>query len=96
MTEQPRSADDESLVIVEHSLDADLIEALRARLEVEGIPAFAADSGINQLNPLYSIAVGGVRLMVPREKADEARRLIALIKSGRLAARDDDVNGEQP
>lgn len=93
MSEHPSSADDESLVTVEQSLDAGVIEALRARLQAEGIPAFAVDSGINQLNPLYSIAVGGVRLMVPREAAAEARRLIALIKSGQLAARDDDVKG---
>jgi len=90
MSDHPIPADDESLVTVEQSLDPLQVETLRAWLEAEGIPAFAVDRGVNQV---ASIAGGGVRLMVPREVADEARRLIALIKSGQLAARDDDVKG---
>ena len=79
-----------AFVTVARSLDPIQIEMLRARLEAEGIEAFAADAGINQLNALFSIAVGGVRLMVPRESADEARRIIGLVRSGRFALRDDD------
>jgi Putative prokaryotic signal transducing protein len=81
---------DVSFVTVARSLEPLQIEMLRARLQAEGIMAFAIDAGINQANALVSIAVGGVRLMVPRESADEARRIIGLIRSGRFALRDGD------
>jgi len=82
--------DEVSFATVARSLEPLQIEMLRARLQVEGIDAFAVDAGMNQVNPLYGIAVGGVRLMVPRESAEEARRIIGLIKSGRFALRDDE------
>jgi ribosomal protein S18 acetylase RimI-like enzyme len=81
---------DGSLVTVARSLEPLQIEILRARLQAEGIPAFSADAGINQTNALYSIALGGVRLMVPRESAQDAQDIIALVNSGQLAARDDE------
>ncbi|HEX4585517.1 MAG TPA: DUF2007 domain-containing protein [Burkholderiaceae bacterium] len=94
------SADDDTsaqgavtLVTVARSLEPLQIEMLRARLEAEGIPAFAVDAGINRINPFYSIAVGGVRLMVPRESADDARRIVDLVRSGGLALREDDDLG---
>jgi hypothetical protein len=79
-----------SFATVARSLEPLQIEMLRARLQAEGIAAFAVDAGMNQINPLYSIAVGGIRLMVPRESAEEARRIIGLVKSGRFALRDDE------
>jgi hypothetical protein len=81
---------DVSFSIVARSLEPLQIEMLRARLQAEGIPAFAVDAGINQANNLVSIAVGGVRLMVPRESAEDARRIIALVRSGKFALRDDE------
>lgn len=90
--EDPGEESDVSFVTIARSLEPLQIEMLRARLRAEGIPAFAIDAGINQANALYSIAVGGVRLMVPRESADEARRIISLIRSGRFALRE----GEDP
>jgi hypothetical protein len=81
---------DVSFAIVARSLEPLQIEMLRARLQAEGIEAFAVDAGINQVNPLYGIAVGGVRLMVPRESAGEARRIIELVRSGQFALRDDE------
>jgi hypothetical protein len=83
---------DVSFVTIARSLEPLQIEMLRARLQAEGIAAFAIDAGINQANALYSIAVGGVRLMVPRESADEARRIVGLIRSGLFALRE----GEDP
>ena len=88
--EDPGPQHDVSFVTVARSLEPYQIEMLRARLQAEGIDAFTVDAGINQVNALISIAVGGVRLMVPRESADEARRIIALLRSGGLALRDDD------
>jgi hypothetical protein len=88
--EDSGSEGDVSFATVARSLEPLQIEMLRARLEAEGIESFAIDAGINQVNPLFGIAVGGVRLLVPRESADEARRIIKLVKSGGFALRDDE------
>jgi Putative prokaryotic signal transducing protein len=82
---------DVSFATVARSLEPLQIEMLRARLRAEGIEAFTVDSGINQANALIAIAVGGVRLMVPRESAEEARRIIQLIRAGSFALRDDEA-----
>jgi hypothetical protein len=82
---------DVAFATVARSLEPLQIEMLRARLRAEGIDAFTVDSGINQANALIAIAVGGVRLMVPRESADEARRIIQLIRAGSFALRDDEA-----
>ena len=82
---------DVEFATVARSLEPLQIEMLRARLRAEGIEAFTVDSGINQANALIAIAVGGVRLMVPRESADEARRIIQLIRAGSFALRDDEA-----
>jgi hypothetical protein len=82
-----------SFVMVARSLEPWHLEILRARLQAEGIEAFVADGGINKANPFYSIAVGGVRLMVPRASAELARRIVDLVRSGQFALRDDDELG---
>ena len=75
-------------VTVARSLVASQIEVLRARLEGDGIPSFVADEGMNRMISLYSVALGGIRLMVPEKYADEARQIIGLVKSGQFALRD--------
>jgi hypothetical protein len=94
----PEAADEEAgpqhdvaFATVARSLEPLQMEMLRSRLRAEGIEAFTVDAGINQANALIGIAVGGVRLMVPRESADEARRIIQLVNSGKLALRDDEA-----
>jgi hypothetical protein len=82
----------ESFVTVARSLEPMQIEMLRARLEAEGIQTLVLDAGVVGANLLYSIAVGGVRLLVPRESAQAARLLIDLVQSGQLALRE----GEEP
>jgi Putative prokaryotic signal transducing protein len=89
--EEPEPQGDVEFATVARSLEPLQIEMLRARLRAEGIDAFTVDAGINQANALIAIAVGGVRLMVRRESADEARRIIQLVRSGRLALRDDET-----
>lgn len=46
-------------------------------LESEGIECFIHDEHIVTMNPLYANAVGGVKLKVLSEDADEALRLLA-------------------
>ena len=83
--EEASSESGVTLETVARSFDSLEVEMLRGRLQAEGITAFAVDQGINQINALYSIAVGGIRLMVESEKAPQARQIIELVRSGALA-----------
>jgi len=58
------------------------LEILRARLASEGIPAFIADGNTTQMNALWTLALGGTRLMVPDAHARAAREILALLQSG--------------
>jgi hypothetical protein len=49
---------------------------VKGMLENEGIPAYLKDEFINQINPFYSAAVGGIKLQVSEEDKEEAKKLI--------------------
>ncbi|MDR2875814.1 MAG: DUF2007 domain-containing protein [Methylobacillus sp.] len=49
----------------------------QASLEAEGIPAFIADEHTINMQWLFSNALGGVRVRVPREFAEKAREILA-------------------
>jgi len=91
--EEQSSESGTSLQTVARSFDPLEVEMLRARLQDQDITAFAVDQGINQINALYSIAVGGIRLMVVSEKAQQARQIIDLVRSGALALGEGDDLG---
>jgi hypothetical protein len=55
---------------------------LKGRLEAEGIPCFLGDEHIIAAQPLYSVAVGGVKLRVTEGDEEEARAMIARIQGG--------------
>jgi hypothetical protein len=38
---------------------------LKSRLEVDGVPAIVTDANIVQTNAFLTLAVGGVRVLVP-------------------------------
>lgn len=48
----------------------------RAKLESEGIPAFVADEHTINMQWLYSQALGGVKVQVPEDFAEQARELL--------------------
>lgn len=58
---------------------------LKSRLEVEGVPAIIADANIVQTNPLLTMAVGGVRVLVPESHLDRARNIARAIERGDYA-----------
>ena len=82
-------------VTVASSFNSITMHILRARLEAEGIPAILADANMAQSYSLVSVAVGGVRLQVPVEYAEEAMQIIADVNSGALAVTDEDDVGRQ-
>jgi Putative prokaryotic signal transducing protein len=84
------SADEGTLVSGDLMLIARVftpIEAhmLQSRLEAEGVPAVVADAHIVQANPFLTMAVGGVRVLVPESHAEQAREIMRAIERGDYA-----------
>ena len=51
-------------------------EILASRLEAEGIPAFLADAEMMSVNPLWSPALGGVKVQVREDDAERALEIM--------------------
>ncbi len=60
-------------------------------LKAAGVPAFIADANHVQMNALLSIALGGVRVMVPVTRMTEAEEVIAAFNRGDFALPDDGI-----
>lgn len=60
-----------------------------ACLEAAGVPALVADAHLVQMNSLWAIALGGVRVLVPATRVAEARDVIAAFNRGEFALSDD-------
>jgi len=90
---EPETGIEETVIFVTvaRSLIPSELHILRARLEADGIRSFVADDNTTQANSLWSVAVGGARLLVAQELAEEARQIIDLMKSGKFALRESDT-----
>jgi len=66
------------------------IYILQGRLSSDGIPAFVVDGHMSQVQSLWSIATGGVRLQVPSAFVERARQMLAELDAGHLALGDDE------
>ena len=57
---------------------ASVMDAQKARLRLEqaGIPVDLWDVNLNAMNPWLTFALGGVRVVVPRDREEEARRVL--------------------
>lgn len=71
-------------------------QLLRARLQAEGIAPYVADEHTVQTDQLLAPAMGGFRVRVPRERADEARGLLAAFQAGGLALEDEEPPAPAP
>ena len=78
-------------VVVDNFIDVIHADIVRGRLEAEGIPAILGNRHLVTAEWMYSQAVGGVQIMVPRVQVDEAREIIALIDSGSFANIDEEL-----
>lgn len=87
----PEAEEAVTFVTVARSLIPSELHVLRARLEGDGIPSFVVDDNIMRMNSLWSVAVGGARLLVPQPLVAEAREIIGLLRAGRFAIGDDEV-----
>ena len=61
---------------------------LKSRLEVDGVPAIVADANIVQTNAFLTLAVGGVRVLVPEAYLDRAQEIVRAIERGDYALDD--------
>jgi len=80
--EQPPQGDPVTVTRVFNALEA---EMLRGCLEAEGIPATLGDVQTVQTDTLLTVALGGVRVMVPAPFADAARQTVEAFERGALA-----------
>lgn len=53
---------------------------LKSKLESEDIPCFLLDENTVTLNPLYNVAVGGIRLQVMEEHMKQAQAILQSIE----------------
>ena len=80
--EEPPHGDLVTVTRVFNSLEA---EMLRGCLGAEGIPATLGDAQTIQTDTLLTVALGGIRVMVPATFADAARRTVEAFERGELA-----------
>ncbi|MBE8720782.1 putative signal transducing protein [Sphingobacterium pedocola] len=64
---------------------------LKTKLESEGIPAYLFDEHINALNPLYSIATGGIKLKINESDIDNAIQIIREIENTKYSNDDNEI-----
>ena len=80
--EEPPHGDFVTVTRVFNSLEA---EMLRGCLQAEGIPATLGDAQTIQTDTLLTVALGGIRVMVPASFADAARQTVDAFERGALA-----------
>jgi hypothetical protein len=80
--EQPPEVDLVTVTRVFNTLEA---EMLRGCLQAQGIPATLGDVQTVQTDTLLTVAMGGVRIMVPAPFVDAARQTIDAFERGALA-----------
>ena len=80
--EEPPHGDFVTVTRVFNSLEA---EMLRGCLEAESIPAMLGDAQTIQTDTLLTVALGGIRVMVPATFADAARQTVEAFERGELA-----------
>ncbi len=73
------------LVTVTRVFNALEAEMLRGCLQAEGIPATLGDVQTVQTDTLLTVAMGGIRVMVPAPFADAARLVVEAFERGALA-----------
>ena len=82
------TSDSGDLVLIARLFTALDAHLLQSRLEVEGVPAVVVDDNIVQTNPFLTMAVGGVRVLVPESQAERAREIARAIERGDYALDD--------
>lgn len=72
-----------------------LADPILAVLRANGIPARTRGEAFGRIYGLTLDGLGEVGIIVPADRAEEARRLLAAGEEGSLAAADSDVDGDR-
>lgn len=93
MQSRPENPDSIDFVEVANLADTISAESVRACLEMEGIDAVVFDGGISAMNGWLTNAFGGVKVKVPAEHAERARKILAStdLEVGDEVVADDEV-----
>ena len=86
-----RNADDGDFEIFAQVLDPTEAHLRCACLVAGGIPAMLADANLVQTNELLALAVGGVRILVPKAYMAAAQTIFEAFERGELALSDDEI-----
>lgn len=78
-----------SLALLARVLEPIEAHILQGRLQAEGIPVFVADGQLVQTNLLWTLAMGGVRLLVPAHLLGRAQEVLTALREGRYALDED-------
>ncbi len=62
-----------TIIQFDNSMEANLVKTL---LEDNGIMCFLADENLASVNPLYSDAIGRIKLQVPENQRDKAAEIL--------------------
>jgi hypothetical protein len=87
-TEDQDTSEDEALVPIARLFTAEEAEMLKARLEIEGVPAIVADAQTVQMLGSTALAFGGVRVLVPESFVDRALEIFKSVENGDFALRE--------
>lgn len=87
-TEDQDTSEDEALVPIARLFTAEEAEMLKARLEIEGVPATVVDAHMVQTLGLMALAIGGVRVLVPESYVDRALEIFKCVENGDFALRE--------
>ena len=83
---------DNPLVTIEQYQFLPEAEAIRMKLESDGIPAILTDKEIVSMDWALGNAVGYIKLQVRQSQADQARAILNEINERHRASRDDNTN----
>src|SRR5262245_17491785 len=61
---------------------------LQSRLQADGVLAVVVDAQLVGVNPLFTLALGGVRVLVPESDYERAREIVSAIERGDYALDD--------
>ena len=70
------------LVVIARLFTPGEAHILQSRLQADGVPAVVTDAHIVGTNPFLTMAVGGVRVLVPESDFERAREIVSAIERG--------------
>jgi hypothetical protein len=73
---------DDDLVTIARFSSAIEAHLARTKLESEGIQAFVADEHMIAINPIYDLALGGVKLQIKNSDVERARKSLGDSSNG--------------